>query len=203
MHKIKQMRLKATLLAATVAAMTAVPALGQARFGIKGGIAINKLHFDKTIISSENRTGFTGGLQVDFALPVTGLSLDASLMYTHRNDALTTMDETYKREYVEIPVHVKYGLTIFGLNKLLVPYAFTGPNFSFLFSEGKQTQWENRASNTAWDVGFGAELGGHLQVQASYSIGITKSFKKIGITEGDDPVSGRDKCWTLTAAYLF
>lgn len=199
------MRLKVILLA--IAVMLTVPsALGQLRIGVKGGIAVNRLHFDKTIIDSDNRTGFTGGIQLELALPVTGLGLDGSLMFSHRNDQLSSMEKTYRRDYIEIPLHVKYGFTLFGLNKFLVPYGFTGPNFSFLFNETEQDLWDNRASNTAWDVGFGVELFHHLQVQASYSVGLTQAFKQVGIDKPEitgETVKGRDHCWAITAAYLF
>lgn len=199
------MRLKVILLA--IAIVAAVPSvMGQLRIGVKGGIAVNKLHFDKNIINSDNRVGFTGGIQVDLALPVTGLGLDASLMFSHRNDALSSMEQTYRRDYIEIPVHIKYGFTVFGLNKFLVPYGFTGPNFSFLFNETEQDLWDNRASNAAWDVGFGVELFHHLQLQASYSVGLTEAFKQVGYDKTGallETVNGRDKCWTVTAAYLF
>lgn len=199
------MRLKVILLA--IAVMLTVPsALSQLRIGVKGGIAVNRLHFDKTIIDSDNRTGFTGGVQLELALPVTGLGLDGSLMFSHRNDQLSSMEKTYRRDYIEIPLHVKYGFTLFGLNKFLVPYGFTGPNFSFLFNETEQDMWDNRASNTAWDVGFGVELFHHLQVQASYSIGLTQAFKQVGIDKPEltgETIKGRDHCWAITAAYLF
>lgn len=205
--KINKMRIK-TIILSLLMLLLAVPlASGQFRAGIKGGIAANKLHFDKNVIASDNRCGFTGGLQVEFSLPVTGLSLEGSLMYSHRKDAFGTMEETFSRDYIEIPVHLKYGLTMFGLNRLLVPYAFTGPNFSFLFNESEQDMWENRSSNTAWDLGFGVELFHHLQVSAAYSLGLTEAFRQVGTDHSIIPegtvVSGRDHCWTITAAYLF
>ena len=196
------MSLRATLLA-IAAALAVLPCLGQLRIGVKGGITSSKLHFDKSLFESSNRTGFTGGLQLEFSLPVTGLSLNGSLLYTHRTDAFTNNDQTFSRDYIEVPVHVKYGITIMGLNKVLVPYAFTGPNFSFLLNESKQEQWDNRASNTSWDAGFGVELLGHLQIQASYGLGLTRSFKQIIPAENANSVHGRDHCWTVTAAYMF
>lgn len=180
-----------------------VPASAQLRFGVKGGIAVNKLHFNKDVLSTDNRAGFAGGVQLEFGLPVTGLALEGSLMYSHRNDAFSDSQQTYRRDFIEIPVHVKYGLTILGLNRVLVPYAFTGPNFSFLFNETEQDLWDNRASNTSWDVGFGVELLNHLQLQASYAIGLTKAFKQVGLEHLSEEINGRDHCWTITAAYLF
>lgn len=202
MHKNVVMRLKIMLIILAVITMTSA-VQAQLRFGLKGGVAVNRLHFDKSLYASENRSGFTAGIQLEFSLPVTGLALDGSLMFSHRTDALTQMERTFKRDYIEIPVHIKYGFTLMGLNKVLVPYIFTGPNFSFLFNESKQDLWENRASNTAWDFGVGIELLKHLQLQAAYCVGITKTFKMQVDESLQDVVQGRDKCWTLTAAYLF
>ena len=54
----------------------------------------------------------------------------------------------------------------------------------------------------AWNFGFGVQLLGHLQVGASYGIGMTKAFEKIGAVEGVD-IQGKNRYWTVTAAYLF
>ena len=181
----------------------AIPSSARLRFGLKGGIAINKLMFNKDIIGSENRAGFTCGFQLEFALPVTGLSIDGSVMYSYRKDALSTQEQVFRRDYIELPLHVKYGLTLAGINKVLVPYAFTGPNFSFLFNESKQELWDNRSSNTSWDIGFGVELFHHLQVQASYTIGLTQSFKQITSESLGEAVKGRDRCWTISCCFMF
>ena len=180
----------------------------QFRIGPKGGVVMSKLHFDNTLLSSDNRTGFAAGLQVDLGLPLTGLSIDASLLYSHRNDAFEHNSVTYRRDYIEIPIHLRYGLSIVGVNRIIIPYAFTGPNFSFLCAESKNITWDNRSTFTSWDVGLGVELFKHLQVQASYGIGISDAFKKVGyknekIEEKGVVIKGKDHCWTITAAYLF
>lgn len=183
--------------------LSASTTTAQLRVGVKGGMVVNKLHFNKNILASDNQAGFTGGLQLELSLPITGLGLEGSLMYAHRNDKLTSMEQTYHRDFIEIPVHIKYGITLLGLNRLLVPYAFTGPNFSFLFNESEQDLWDNRASNTSWDIGMGIEILRHLQVQASYGIGLTKTFKTLNTDKFTNEIDGRDKYWTVTAAFMF
>ena len=180
-----------------------LPAVAQFRFGVKGGAVVSKLSFDKNALSSENRAGWCAGFQVDLSLPVTGLAVDASLLYSHRNDAISHETETYRRDYIEIPLHLRYGLSIIGVNRFVIPYVFTGPNFSFLCSESKNITWDNRSAFTSWDVGFGAELFKHVQIQASYGIGITEAFKKVGIDKESVVISGKDRCWTISAAVLF
>ncbi len=181
----------------------ALPAVAQFRFGPKGGVVVSKLSFNKDALSNDNRAGWCAGLQVDLGLPVTGLAVDASLLYSHRNDYFSHDGVTYRRDYIEIPLHLRYGFSIIAVNRFLIPYAFTGPNFSFLCSESKDLKWENRSAFTSWDVGFGVELFRHLQLQASYGIGITEAFKQVGINKESDVITGKDRCWTISAAVLF
>ena len=183
--------------------MLAMPAAAQLRLGPKVGIATSSLHFDSKMLSSERRMGWTAGLQLELRLPIVGLGIDGSVMFTHRNDALRGDSRTYHRNYIEIPLHLRYTLSLVGLNKLVAPFAFTGPNFGLLCHESSNITWDNRASNLSWDAGFGVELFGHLQVSASYSLGVTKAFKQVGIDRNGQSITGRDHCWTLTAAYLF
>lgn len=191
----------ATLLM-TIIAMSPAMMDAQVRFGIKGGLAVSKLSFDKSMFQAKNKTGFTAGVQLDLKLPL-GFGIDGSVLYSHRNDAFSLEQTTYRRGYIEIPVHLRYGISLVGLNNFIVPYAFTGPNFAFLCDESKNITWENRSMVTSWDVGFGIELLKHVQIQACYGIGITEAFKKVGINEEGTVISGKDRCWTITAAYLF
>ena len=183
--------------------MLVMPATAQFRLGPRVGIATSSLHFDSKILSSERRIGWTAGLQMELRLPIVGLGIDGSLMFTHRNDVLQGDSRTYHRDYIEIPVHLRYTLSIVGLNKIVAPYAFTGPNFGLLCHESDDITWDNRASNLSWDAGLGVELLGHLQISASYSLRITKAFKQVGIDRTGESITGRDHCWTLSAAYLF
>ena len=194
-------KIYALLLILTVA-MVQQTALAQLRFGVKGGLAVSKLSLKESPFKSENKTGWTAGVQLDFKLPL-GFALDGSVMYSHRNDAFSHENETFRRDYIEIPLHVRYGLHIVALSQMLVPYVFTGPNFSFLCAESKDIKWDNRSTFTSWDVGFGLELMKHVQIQACYGIGITDAFKAVGIDQDGVEIKGKDRCWTLTAAYIF
>ena len=188
---------------AVVAMIIALPASAQFRFGIKAGVALNSLHFSSDYLenlNSDNRAGFTGGLMAEFMLPIGGLGLDASLMYVHRSaeegvDADEAEGEVSfaKRDYIEIPINVKYKFSIPAISSIVAPYVFTGPSIAFLVSDSKDIY---KKCDFAWNVGAGVELVRHLQVSASYGFGITKL-----VAERDANVKNR--YWTLTAAYLF
>lgn len=175
----------------------------QARIGIRGGISVGKLSFDRELVSSDNRVGYCGGLVLDLNIPVIGLGFEASAMYTHRKNRLTDNELVYKRHYIDIPVYARYRLTIPGMTHVFAPIAFTGPSFSILFSENAPSNYKNSRTFLSWDVGAGADLFNHVRLTASYSIGISKAMSYINSEYTGKQVSGKDRCWTISAAYLF
>ena len=77
---------------AIILVTTALTASSQVRFGLRGGITVGELRFDRDVIDSDNRVGYTGGLLLDANIPVVGLGIEASAMYTHRDNRLTDHD---------------------------------------------------------------------------------------------------------------
>lgn len=190
-----------TIITLTIIATDSASA--QFRFGVKGGITINELKWDKDIISSDNRAGFTGGLMIEIGLPVVGLGIDGSVLYTHRENELILEGEKLKRDYIDFPINVKYKLQLPVINKIFAPFVTTGPDFALLLSDSDKGDYKSRKWNTSWNVGFGAELFKKLQIHANYGIGISKAFEYINKEVDSKTVEGKDKYWTITAAYLF
>lgn len=184
-------------------------ASAQFRFGIRAGIQTNSLHFNKSTFDSDNRVGFTGGVMAEFTVPVVGIGADLGLMYTHRSTDLMVatnegVEEVDGRNYIEIPLNLKWRINIPLINKIVRPYVFTGPSFAFLTSKKAITDAiKNRSCDVAWNVGAGVELFSHLQVGACYGLGMTKAFDVVGISDSDGIIDARQRCWTITAAYLF
>lgn len=199
-----------TLLAVIVAAIAmAMPAQAGLRIGPRVGVAVNSLHFNENIFDKEYRTGFTGGLQAELSLPL-GICIDASVMYVRRNaDAKSTDDQLESidvtRDYIDIPVNLKWKFGILGLGKVVNPYLFTGPDFAFLTSrKAINDAWSNHNVDVAWNFGFGVELFSHLQVSAGYGLGITKLAHAAGATNSTtNSINGKNNFWTVTAAWLF
>ena len=54
-----------------------------------------------------------------------------------------------------------------------------------------------------FDAGLGADLLGHLRLSAAYGLGITKAMSYIDSEYHGDHVNGRDRHWTLNAAWIF
>ena len=195
----------AFLVAAVAIFASALPAEAQFKFGLKAGVAVNGIHFDEDMFKSDNCAGFTGGAMIEFTVPVLGLGLDASVMYVRRNSEWLENNQitTDNRSYIDIPVNLKWKINIPLINAIARPYLTTGPSFSFLTSKkALEDAYKNSSFDTAWNFGLGVELFKKVQVGANYGIGLTKARKAVDVT-GTGAVEGRNKYWTITAAYLF
>lgn len=193
------------LLILILALATCLTAAAQVRLGVRGGLTVDKLRFDGNIIDSDNRLGYTAGLVFDISIPVVGLGVEASAMYTHRNNRLTDDSHIYKRHYIDIPLYARYRLPITGVSRYFAPVIFTGPDISILFDEDKPNDnFSSHRTYLSWDVGGGVDLFNHLRLTATYGIGMSKAMKYINHEyEEKNQVYGKDKHWTLSAAWLF
>lgn len=206
------------ILAAILVAVTFMVAGQQAqagspvRFGVKGGLTVNSLKFNSDLVGKDNKSGWTAGVMTKFNVPVIGIGFDASLMYTHRefgNTEVATIDDAgnlvggdnISANYIEIPVNLRWDINIPAASKFITPFITTGPDFSFLTSERHiDNLWKEKKFDMAWNIGFGVVLVDHLQLHASYGIGLTKSTESL---YGDNILHGKNRFWTVTAAYLF
>ena len=161
------------LIAVAVVLMGATASAGGFRWGVKAGMALNSVHFDESawddVKNTDNRAGFTGGLMCEFTIPVIGLGVDASLMYMHRSDKFGT--ESKNRDYIELPINLKYKFALPLISKVVTPYLFTGPSFAVLAGKTDiEEGLKNKRCDVAWNLGLGVELFNHLQVGASYGM---------------------------------
>ena len=186
-----------------------VPQIGHAgfRIGPRVGMEVNKLHFNSALFDEYNRLGTTAGLQAEVMFGPIGI--DASVLYTRRTQKADSENDIIDvaKDYISVPVNLKtnFGLPLVG--KLICPYIFTGPDFAFLTSRRAINEaWENRKVAISWNFGFGVELIKHLQISASYGLGVTKLCHKLNINqmpEGLKDLNARNNQWTVTAAWLF
>lgn len=207
---MKVLRKLALAAVATVAVCTSASAQ-MLSIGPRIGTEVSRLSFDEDVFDGENRAGFTGGLQLEFTAPVIGIGFDISAMYVHRNNngivpkgSPSSMAlGSYNTDYIEVPINFKYKLGLPGIGKIVTPYVFTGPSFAFLTSKEEiNAAFKNKKLDVAWNFGIGVQLFSHLQIGASYGLGITKAVEYVGAVQSAD-IQGRNNYWTITAAWLF
>lgn len=195
-------------------------ASAQIRFGVKAGLNLNSVHFNKDWkqnFSKDNQCGFTVGPMMEFQVPVIGLAFDVSAMYTRMNSELTDKDKEMgmAKNFIELPINVKYKFSLPIVGEYLAPYLFTGPSFAFRLDKNKKID-ENldipfintKSTQIAWNIGIGFQIVKHLQIQGSYGFGCNNIVKHvinnaIGADVNTADMKLKNNYWTITAAYLF
>lgn len=193
---------KIFLLCAFVTLLSSV-ASAQLRFGIKGGVNIATVKFNKDVIDSDNTTGFHIGPTIELG-GATPLSLDVAVLYSQKG--FEYEDESYKNDYIEVPINLKW--KPFEL-PFVQPYAAVGPYFSFRVAGDKvwdipgsvREQIKAKNFNTGLNLGIGAEVLNTVQIGLTYSWGFTNNYKLEGFDV--DKSSGKNRMWSISAAVYF
>ena len=184
------------ILVAAFVMMIAMTATAQTRFGIIAGIVIENEMPSEDEKKNNNQVGYTAGAIVDFDLPVQGLGLEAGAKYTKHTYGKPSMEQ-YS---VDVPIHVRYRLEVPVVEKVVAPYAFTGPSVSAGVSNKMPTRLSDVKMSLSWNVGAGVEMFKHVRVAATYSIQVSKT----DVVNNGSLVRGKKgNCWTISASYMF
>jgi hypothetical protein len=198
--------MKKVLFALAIFSLVALSAQAQLRYGLKGGLNISSLSGDGDEVL-KSATGFYVGPTVELSIPVVGLGVEGSILYSQKGVKIdaTGVDFDEKLSYIEVPVSLKYKiLDLPGLNQLITPFIDAGPYASFKMS-GKDLPANGSELNSAikaksfgagLNFGIGAELLRKVQLRVGYQLGLTDNFGK-----GD--VSLKDRTWQVGASILF
>ncbi len=200
--------IKSIVVALAMVLVVASSANAQLRFGVKAGLNVSNLHFSEELLDSDNKAGYNAGLMLECMLPIANIGVDASVMYVHRaGEEILKVDGgklDTSRDYIEIPVNLKWKIGIPAVGSLVTPYIFTGPSFAFLTKkEDIKNAYENKTFDVAWNVGAGVQLFKKLQVGASYGFGLTKAVEAFSGDVNAAGIEGKNRYWTVTVAYLF
>ena len=192
-------RIISVLLVAVCIGM-AMPAQAQLKWGVKGGVNVAKVTFDDKLLKSDNMAGFFIGPMAEFTIPVVGLGIDGSLLFSQKG--IKADNDAVKQYGLDIPVNLKYNI---GLGSLLGIYLAAGPDFYFDF-KGNENGYDKRRAMVGVNVGAGLKLIKHLQIGFNYNIPLGKSGD-VTWKDGFDGVfkadSYKTKTWQISAAYLF
>ena len=195
---------------------SAAQAGGLFKFGPKVGVTVNDLHFNSDMFKTENRAGWTAGVMTEFRVPVIGIGADLSVMYVRRNSQFLLQNELTKndRDYVEIPLNLRYNFSLPAIGQFVTPYVLVGPSVSFLTSKKNFADvsglvddykdiYRNKSVDWALNFGLGVQIVNHLDISARYGLGLTKMINTFTPLNGSAGIEGKNRYWTISAAYLF
>lgn len=202
--------------------LVVIPASAQLKFGVKAGVNVAQLSYDNKILetAANSVTGFTGGVMAELIVPIIGVGVDASLMYSRVGSDLPTVDELEQyslvrqnMDYLSIPINLKWKAGIPFLGKVFLA---AGPNFSFLINDDLMENIKTQQNvDLGVNLGGGIELLSKLQLSLQYTWGLTEHEYSVPIVESpypdvipgiSVPIDGykaQNRYWTITAAYLF
>ena len=159
------------------------PANAQVRLGIKGGMNLSKLTFDKDVVSSNNRAGFFVGPIFYVDLPfLPGFGFDLAAIYDRKGTTMTAVidDQKYEKkgyvQFLDVPIDVNYKISF---TRGFAIYGSTGPQFSFNLKQDdfktivdQRANYKIKDSNFSWNVGFGMEIIKHFRLGYNYNIAL-------------------------------
>ena len=184
------------------------------RFGFKGGLELTQMEFSSDALRDANRAGFYIGPQVKFSLPVVGLGIDVSALYSRRS--LKVEGETMLQESLLIPGHIRYGA---GIGNVVTVFLCTGPQLSFNLGDDI-LYWRDRYDNNkqyllqntmlSLDFGAGVTIGSNLEAAVYYNQPLGKTADFTWDQLGSEVTSfswkrakSRTNAWHVSLSYYF
>ena len=155
----------------------------QVRLGIKGGMNLSKLTFDKDVVSSNNRAGFFVGPIFYVDLPfLPGFGFDLAAIYDRKGTTMTAVidDQKYEKkgyvQFLDVPIDINYKISF---TRGFAIYGSTGPQFSFNLKQDdfktivdQRANYKIKDSNFSLNVGFGMEIIRHFRLGYNYNIAL-------------------------------
>lgn len=156
--------------------MSSLSASAQFRYGFRLGGSFAKASLsDAPGMSMKNGSGFSGGLILEYQMENNGFATDIAVMYTRYSSRL--MDEVsglakLGRDFIEVPLHLKYKFYLSSTNNLVAPMVYTGPSLLLRLGKGNPEQMSTKSVQPGWDLGIGLDIINFIQLTAGYRFGL-------------------------------
>lgn len=181
-----------------------IPAIGQLRYGFRfGGSFASASLKDAPGYSLVNRSGFSGGLALEYQSPKIGLGADIALLYTRFNSRLRDKDgslSSFGRNFIEVPLHIKYKFPIKATSELFSPMIYTGPSLLVRLDKSGASAMDTHVVQPGWDVGIGFDIINFIQISGGYRFGLGNGANEFA--GAPDAVYHTDG-WNVSATLLF
>lgn len=205
------------LLTLTLFAVT--PVAAQFNWGIKAGVnsAERPSNLGELKSAAKGEAGWFVGPMAKVTLPIVGLGVEANLLYSQTNTEVG--GETIKSKCVDLPVYLRYELSLPAVNKFLEPFIAAGPQWSWnvgdktysiadMIPDGGQqalSEYTLRSSNLSLNLGLGAVVLDHVQLHVNYNIalGSTSEYSEPTQAALNFATKSKTNTWQFSLAYIF
>lgn len=203
---MKQCNCRIRLILLVAAILVALNAGAQLRYGLNLGMDVARTSLgDAPGYGMVNRSGFRGGLMLEYQTFSSGLAFDGAVLYNRvnsrvRDEAGDGAVRSYGRNFIEVPLNVKYKFGLHALNDIVSPMLFTGPSFMFNVDGKKGTPLKQKRFQPGWNVGAGVDVVNFVQISAGYRFALSDGCDKF---DGAPDATLHTKGWFVQAAILF
>lgn len=153
--------------------------------------------------SLDNRSGFSGGLDLEYQFPKCGFAPDLAVVYTRYNTRLkhdNQSPESFGRDFIEVPLRLKYKFWLTSTKDLVGPMIYTGPSVMFRLDSGKNCPLNTKRVQAGWDAGVGFDFVNFIQISGGYRFGLGNA---VDTFSGFDSASLHTNGWHIDATILF
>ena len=204
----------------TLCLLTSIPAAAQFNWGVKAGVNLSDTPSNLSSLQGavSGEAGWYVGPMAKVTLPIVGLGVEANLLYSQTNTEVG--GETIKRQSLDLPVYLRYELSLPVVNKFLEPFIAAGPQWSWNIGDrnflidaigaasGEYGDYTLRKSSLSLNLGLGAVILDHVQVAANYNIalGSTSDYSNsvlMGALNNYDRIKSKTNTWQISVAYIF
>ena len=206
-----------TLLLVAIATTTAT---AQFNFGIKAGVNLAEkptLNIEELKSNLKGNAGWFVGPTAKFIIPVIGLGVEANALYSQANVDID--GQNILTQSIEIPVYLRYEITIPAVNKFIEPFIAVGPQFGWnignktitldniedVAGELIKREYKMKDSNVSLNLGLGLILFDHLQIHGNYNLALknTADIKSIRDLAEEFTSEVKTNLWQISLAYIF
>ena len=151
----------------------------------------------------DNKSGFSGGLALEYQMPSNGFAVDIAALYTRYNTRLKAPEgrlSSFGRNFIEVPVHFKYKFWLKPVHELAAPFIYAGPSFLFRLDHDGSIPLATDRVQPGWDGGIGVDIVNFIQISGGYRFGLGNAVNSWALQQ--EPVL-RTNGWNVAAAILF
>ena len=183
--------------------LISLSASAQLRYGFRLGGSFAKASLsDAPGMSIKNGSGFSGGLLLEYQMENCGFAPDIAVLYTRYSSRL--IDEVsgpakLGRDFIEVPLHLKYKFYLSSTNNLVAPMVYTGPSILCRLGKSNPEQLSTKSVQSGWDVGIGLDIINFIQLSAGYRFGLGNAVSRSAIPAACLHTNG----WNVSANLIF
>jgi hypothetical protein len=162
-------------------------------------------------LNAKGKSGWFIGPTAKLMLPIVGLGVEANLLYSQNKSEIA--GEAITKKSIDLPVFLRYELSLPVINKFLEPFIAVGPQWSWalgdkdinwIIDSNNKSEYRLKNSNLSLNLGLGAIVLDHVQLHVNYNLALGKTSEFTTVSNGiSEVIKSKTNTWQVSVAYIF